>query len=113
MYADKDENAQLKIADFGLSKMLYGEQGNTSTVCGTPGYCGKARTACSFLLLFFWINSRVVGSLEGCLCEQHSKLSLSENVRHILKGWIPNIKRNVTSTLIGLMYLALTLIYIT
>ena len=37
-----DENGRevLKIADFGLSKMLYGEE-NTSTVCGTPGYCGK------------------------------------------------------------------------
>ena len=37
-----DENGKevLKIADFGLSKMLYGEE-NTSTVCGTPGYCGK------------------------------------------------------------------------
>ncbi|KAK2552939.1 Calcium/calmodulin-dependent protein kinase type IV [Acropora cervicornis] len=35
-----DENGKevLKIADFGLSKMLYGEE-NTSTVCGTPGYC--------------------------------------------------------------------------
>ncbi|XP_020631890.1 calcium/calmodulin-dependent protein kinase type IV-like [Orbicella faveolata] len=39
LYASEEEDAQLKIADFGLSKMLYGEQGNTSTVCGTPGYC--------------------------------------------------------------------------
>ena len=39
MYANQTESADLKIADFGLSKMLYGE--HTSTVCGTPGYCGK------------------------------------------------------------------------
>lgn len=39
LYADKSETSDLKIADFGLSKMLYGEQCNTATVCGTPGYC--------------------------------------------------------------------------
>ncbi|KAL9986398.1 hypothetical protein ACROYT_G000541 [Oculina patagonica] len=39
LYADDKDTAALKIADFGLSKMLYGEQGNTNTVCGTPGYC--------------------------------------------------------------------------
>lgn len=38
LYADKEEKASLKIADFGLSKALYGEE-QTSTVCGTPGYC--------------------------------------------------------------------------
>ncbi|XP_022780460.1 calcium/calmodulin-dependent protein kinase type IV-like [Stylophora pistillata] len=39
LYANKKEDSALKIADFGLSKMLYGEQCNTATVCGTPGYC--------------------------------------------------------------------------
>jgi len=53
LYADKADTAALKIADFGLSKMLYGEQGNTSTVCGTPGYCGKVRTACCYFSLIF------------------------------------------------------------
>jgi len=44
-----EENASLKIADFGLSKALYGEE-QTSTVCGTPGYCGKVKQlAVSFL----------------------------------------------------------------
>lgn len=38
LYLDETENAALKIADFGLSKMLYGDD-NTATVCGTPGYC--------------------------------------------------------------------------
>lgn len=71
MYADESENAALKISDFGLSKMLYGEQGNTSTVCGTPGYCGKVRTACFYFSLIFLkeltannlFGSRVVGSI--------------------------------------------------
>ena len=40
LYENKSEDAELKIADFGLSKMLYGDE-NTATVCGTPGYCGK------------------------------------------------------------------------
>ena len=39
LYADPSENAVLKIADFGLSKMLQ-DQVNTDTICGTPGYCG-------------------------------------------------------------------------
>jgi len=40
LYADTTDACPLKIADFGLSKMLLGDFG-TSTVCGTPGYCGK------------------------------------------------------------------------
>ena len=39
LYADTTDSCPLKIADFGLSKMLLGDFG-TSTVCGTPGYCG-------------------------------------------------------------------------
>ena len=39
LYSDTSENAILKVADFGLSKMLQAEIA-TSTVCGTPGYCG-------------------------------------------------------------------------
>jgi len=38
LYLNESEDAPLKIADFGLSKMLYGDD-NTATVCGTPGYC--------------------------------------------------------------------------
>ncbi|KXJ07736.1 calcium/calmodulin-dependent protein kinase type IV [Exaiptasia diaphana] len=38
LYADTTDSCPLKIADFGLSKMLLGDFG-TSTVCGTPGYC--------------------------------------------------------------------------
>ena len=40
LYGDPSEEAPLKIADFGLSKILNGDPA-TSTVCGTPGYCGK------------------------------------------------------------------------
>lgn len=46
LYLDETENAALKIADFGLSKMLYGDD-NTATVCGTPGYCGKVKQHCT------------------------------------------------------------------
>lgn len=38
LYADDREDALLKIADFGLSKIL-GESDQAATVCGTPGYC--------------------------------------------------------------------------
>ena len=51
LYANQSDDAPLKIADFGLSKMLYGEQGNTNTVCGTPGYCGKVNLTVMLLIL--------------------------------------------------------------
>lgn len=51
LYADQSEQAALKIADFGLSKMLYGEQMNTATVCGTPGYCGKVKLPMTVILV--------------------------------------------------------------
>ncbi|EDO42276.1 predicted protein [Nematostella vectensis] len=38
LYANEREDSPLKIADFGLSKILPQEV-MTSTVCGTPGYC--------------------------------------------------------------------------
>ncbi|MGH0156078.1 UNVERIFIED_CONTAM: hypothetical protein FKN15_030831 [Acipenser sinensis] len=38
LYADLSPDASLKIADFGLSKIVD-EQGAMKTVCGTPGYC--------------------------------------------------------------------------
>ena len=40
LYADSSEDAPLKLADFGLSKMLS-QDVQMQTVCGTPGYCGK------------------------------------------------------------------------
>ncbi|KAM9386189.1 calcium/calmodulin-dependent protein kinase type IV-like [Pholidichthys leucotaenia] len=38
LYADLSLDAPLKIADFGLSKMVD-DQVTMKTVCGTPGYC--------------------------------------------------------------------------
>ncbi|KAK1805807.1 hypothetical protein P4O66_012856 [Electrophorus voltai] len=38
LYADLSIDATLKIADFGLSKIID-EQMTMKTVCGTPGYC--------------------------------------------------------------------------
>ena len=39
MYASETNDSVLKLADFGLSKMLAPEV-VMQTVCGTPGYCG-------------------------------------------------------------------------
>ncbi|XP_075681503.1 calcium/calmodulin-dependent protein kinase type IV-like [Rhinoderma darwinii] len=38
LYADMSPNSLLKIADFGLSKIID-DQVAMKTVCGTPGYC--------------------------------------------------------------------------
>lgn len=38
LYADMSENAPLKLADFGLSKIID-QDVSMKTVCGTPGYC--------------------------------------------------------------------------
>ncbi|KAM9330600.1 calcium/calmodulin-dependent protein kinase type IV-like [Gastrophryne carolinensis] len=38
LYADMSPNSLLKIADFGLSKIID-DQAAMKTVCGTPGYC--------------------------------------------------------------------------
>jgi calcium/calmodulin-dependent protein kinase-4 len=38
LYEDSREDAHLKLADFGLSKIIDSEV-QTQTVCGTPGYC--------------------------------------------------------------------------
>lgn len=38
LYENLSPDAKLKIADFGLSKII-GSEVTTNTVCGTPGYC--------------------------------------------------------------------------
>ncbi|KAG0344191.1 Calcium/calmodulin-dependent protein kinase type 1D, partial [Podila humilis] len=38
LFADKGENARLMITDFGLSKVLTGQNDVLMTACGTPGY---------------------------------------------------------------------------
>jgi len=38
LYEDSREDAKLKLADFGLSKIIE-QDVQTQTVCGTPGYC--------------------------------------------------------------------------
>lgn len=38
LYEDNSEDAKLKLADFGLSKIIDNEV-HMQTVCGTPGYC--------------------------------------------------------------------------
>ncbi|KAL3867464.1 hypothetical protein ACJMK2_044666 [Sinanodonta woodiana] len=39
LYEDLSNDANLKIADFGLSKIITEETMKMTTVCGTPGYC--------------------------------------------------------------------------
>lgn len=38
LYEDSSEDAKLKLADFGLSKIIDNDV-HMQTVCGTPGYC--------------------------------------------------------------------------
>ena len=40
LYSDKSEDAQLKVADFGLARLFTNEQAidMMTTMCGTPGY---------------------------------------------------------------------------
>ncbi|KAI9239299.1 MAG: kinase-like domain-containing protein [Podila humilis] len=38
LFADRSENARLMITDFGLSKVLTGQNDVLMTACGTPGY---------------------------------------------------------------------------
>lgn len=45
LYADPSPEAEIKIADFGLAKLLN-ESDMMATACGTPGYVGK-NTSCA------------------------------------------------------------------
>jgi calcium/calmodulin-dependent protein kinase I len=38
LFQTKDENANLMITDFGLSKILKAQDDILTTACGTPGY---------------------------------------------------------------------------
>jgi serine/threonine protein kinase len=39
LYENENEDANIKVSDFGLSKVL--ESKLMMTACGTPGYVGK------------------------------------------------------------------------
>ena len=41
LYESEHEESQLKLADFGLSKMLHRGDFTMNTLCGTIGYCGE------------------------------------------------------------------------
>jgi hypothetical protein len=53
LYASEQEEGHLKLADFGLSKMLHRGNCTMNTLCGTVGYCGMSQTSAfgSFVLL--------------------------------------------------------------
>lgn len=40
LYSDETDDAEIKIADFGLAKLMSSET-LLETACGTPGYVGK------------------------------------------------------------------------
>lgn len=40
LYADKSDDAEIKIADFGLAKLINATE-MMETACGTPGYVGE------------------------------------------------------------------------
>ncbi|KAI9520469.1 Calcium/calmodulin-dependent protein kinase type IV [Dissostichus eleginoides] len=50
LYADLSLDAPLKIADFGLSKIID-DQVTMKTVCGTPGYCAGGSMTCVVALM--------------------------------------------------------------
>jgi len=39
LYESQDENSNIKVSDFGLSKVI--DSSMMMTACGTPGYVGK------------------------------------------------------------------------
>lgn len=41
LYETERDDSVLKLADFGLSKLLTDKHLTMNTVCGTIGYCGK------------------------------------------------------------------------
>jgi serine/threonine protein kinase len=41
LYESEYEDSHLKLADFGLSKILRRGKFTMNTLCGTVGYCGK------------------------------------------------------------------------
>lgn len=53
LYSSEHEEGHLKLADFGLSKMLHRGNCTMNTLCGTVGYCGMSQTSAfgSFVLL--------------------------------------------------------------
>ena len=67
LYGSPAEDAPLKIADFGLSKILT-NNATMQTVCGTPGYCGKSEHSLSYLLL----NAVFKGQVRGWYDQQWS-----------------------------------------
>lgn len=40
LYETDDDDSKIKLADFGLSKMVQVNAG-MNTLCGTVGYCGQ------------------------------------------------------------------------
>uniref|UniRef100_A0AAR2LT93 Protein kinase domain-containing protein n=1 Tax=Pygocentrus nattereri TaxID=42514 RepID=A0AAR2LT93_PYGNA len=72
LYATSAPDAPLKIADFGLSKIMD-DQATMKTVCGTPGYCGELVNTAPFtvghlqnFLFWFCLSPPAPEILRGC-----------------------------------------------
>jgi hypothetical protein len=47
LYSSPDDDAEIKIADFGLAKLIRSAD-MMATACGTPGYVGECFCRASF-----------------------------------------------------------------
>lgn len=56
LYETEDENARIKLADFGLSKILNPTQPSSmTTLCGTVGYCGTYNKSYILYIYNIWL----------------------------------------------------------
>jgi len=63
LYAHPGDDAAIKIADFGMSRMLKPDQVEMMTCCGTPGYVGM-HDLLIFTLVFFSTQPHSVALLK-------------------------------------------------
>uniref|UniRef100_A0A1I8HY06 Protein kinase domain-containing protein n=1 Tax=Macrostomum lignano TaxID=282301 RepID=A0A1I8HY06_9PLAT len=88
LYEDEREEAKLKIADFGLSKIADSDV-HTRSVCGTPGYCAPEvllRRGCG-TAMDMWSVGRHVPSNPACPVHIRPALwsGISKNARDLIE----------------------------
>ena len=59
LYEDQSDTATIKIADFGLAKLLGDTDSMMMTACGTPGYVGES-LLCLYRCPGIWFTRGVV-----------------------------------------------------
>ena len=75
LYSHTGDDAILKVADFGMSRMLKPDQVEKMTCCGTPGYVGMYYVVYSSVnvILEYITVSIIVNVVLYCSCSQHLK----------------------------------------